>query len=1257
MDAILGAIDPALLEEGVGTVTTNGATISPIAASRSRPASATRPTQTFSRADTNTWQASNYAPQRDVNETRADYEDRLTHVSRKNPLVEACTRLGIKTGRTWTLERLCAALSDHCRTFTVSSSQKYGQGGRRSSVRATDQHDVLASALAHTAQPFHFSVPNDQRTARPRWQRLMVDPHYRQKRLAAALVIGRSSRRIRSIGCRSAHILGVGRSSGASSASGVSTALGAGRASGAARGASMASGAARGTSTASGAARGASTASQLEARPRHRPARGASTASGAGRGASSTSGAGWGASTSPGAGRGAASASGAARGASTASGAGRGASTSRAQVGAHPQRRTQVGVGAHSQRRAQLRARPQRREQLEAHPPREIKGQIFLCRRTALPPLKLPAPKLIHHHLKNCPSPPNPCVSPFGIVCRSRLDSPFCGSSHAVPHHIAPPRQFRRPEEVSPLVHITAFQEGDEDEDSEAALIRRYDVEGANHTNCWGTMMRKMGTRTRTRWMRGRRGTIQVDPSQRMRGADGPDPPEKRAFPIETHVLAVKRAAGNRRAGGLKTQNAMVRAWNEFTWNAMEAREIDDPIVEEHSLLRYIKFALNVPSVPAKASISPVHSWVRTYLAQSHLKKLFFGALRIRKEQDAADPSLARDRPAVTNRMDEGCGLVPGEDAPDIRANTWLPDVTEEQLEAVGKAFLAHSHWGGKAGKRGCVVNPVYTVFIPHLWPEMCPFGAFAFYFHYLHDEKNITQSMKIDWTVNSSLRSIRVLHGQNSPITRSTNRICITCTACLQECGIPVASQGPPASPSIGIQTRGLGVDAAETSCLGWVRGETYMDTYAPSLPKKVILAAAGYRDDEPYDPIWCHVNVPEQFLKLVCPIAEEILDKVTGRANMSGTTNHWQLVVKLRPYLFQCGAAIYQKWPQSSIFRLPAFMHTDIPLRSPGCSRNPIDLERIQNTLLRVALEEMRSLLASQNVQLKKLAAAFERRTSIFSPAQGFSASNYHSRALASAPYQMEDSSVAAASSPGLNHSPPRMDLVEPPVASYYEAGGVPGIFPPLLGQKSVHWSDVFKVVKQPHLLWSAWGPHKTLEQFGSIEKLWTAFIDGAPELDASGNSTGRLNPPLKLVEQYFQASWRCPEDKKERANIAKIWQRFREIPEWIDSHSTARDVSPDMIITELQAMRVGTSVRNEPRGLNWLQNELAVLRKAAKKAQTANHSSAGNLEPSSSSTSSSTSLGAAFVLQEPSTGTRRKREAAIDARRRPKKKLKMD
>ncbi|KAJ7693365.1 hypothetical protein B0H17DRAFT_933068, partial [Mycena rosella] len=793
----------------------------------------------------------------------------------------------------------------------------------------------------------------------------------------------------------------------------------------------------------------------------------------------------------------------------------------------------------------------------------------------------------------------------------------------------------------------------------------------------------------------------------------------KKAFRTRVRIEAVRRAEGSRRAGGLKTQAAMVKAWNEFVEHAITAGDIDDGIVDVHSLLLYIKYCAERPKRTRRGV--PIEG---TFLGASHLKKLFFGVLRIRKEQDAANLSLALARPAVSvivydaikNRMDEALervrnGLVPNEDAPDIRANTWLSEVTDEQLERIGQGFLAHRHlrlslfghlsWTTqhtsgnrgddfralklaelqphtllhpdkrtampsilglqgeeKAGRRGMrtVVNPVYSVFIPNLKPEMCPFGAFSFYFHYLHDEKNIMDSMAIDWTLNKSWRSIRVLHGQKSPTTpfNEQNMYNMYCRS-YQHAGFTSKLKAHLPRHLLGYKQEALGVDPAETSRLGRVRGETYMDTYAPALPKTAILAAAGYRVDEQYDPIWRHVRVPEQFLRMVCPIAEEIFDSVSGKPNLSGTANHWQMIMELRPYLFQCGAAIYQKWPNSSIFRLPAFMNKDVqnwivntfPSELSVLQANagsPVDLERIQNTFLRVALEEVRNLLASQSLELKKLVNMLQRRTAVFSPAQGFSTGNYHRQgayivmacttpllilaaAIAASESTHFDASAvdapsavvwspshpaatasSALSSPRTPHNPTTM--VEPPVASYYAKGmcmrsfqyytqcfqGAPlGIFPPLLGQKTVSWTQVFSLVKQPKMLWNSWGPQKTLKQFANVKEVWTTYIDGAPERDSSGNDTGRLKPPLKLVEQYFQAGWRCPDNKKERAQIAKVWQRFREIPEWIDVHSSARDVSPNVIIAELEAMRVDASTRDEPRGLNWLQAELAVLRKA--------------------------------------------------------------
>ncbi|PPQ83950.1 hypothetical protein CVT24_005889 [Panaeolus cyanescens] len=88
---------------------------------------------------------------------------------------------------------------------------------------------------------------------------------------------------------------------------------------------------------------------------------------------------------------------------------------------------------------------------------------------------------------------------------------------------------------------------------------------------------------------------------------------------------------------------------------------------------------------------------------QSQIKKLFFSALCIRKEQDARNPALRLNRLAifvhvwncVKGRMNEALqqvwdGLVPAEDAPNIVSNMFLDTITEEQRTAIGKGFLMH---------------------------------------------------------------------------------------------------------------------------------------------------------------------------------------------------------------------------------------------------------------------------------------------------------------------------------------------------------------------------------------------------------------------------------------------------------------------------------------------------------------------------------------------------------------------------------------
>ncbi|KAJ7906164.1 hypothetical protein B0H13DRAFT_2021438 [Mycena leptocephala] len=1053
MEAIRGVIDPVLLQEaGSGALapTTNGVTTS--SSTSPTPAPSPPRSRRFTKTEIAAWPASNYAPIRDANESRQEYETRLTHVTRKDPLYEVCNKLKITVPKTANLERLRRELANYW--FTPLSTHRQSALNRNTApapafprrARATNESDVLASVLTAPSEPFHFPpVPG-----------------------ALATVSSTIRGELRG----SVPLFHIGGPSGASAPS------------------------------------GSLDTSKDNAPKRRKKHRGKTSNTANNLPGSSTQ---------------------------------------------HPENTVTNRNGASTV-------------------PVALPSHSTQSSAAAGPPPQSPSP--------------TPGLGP-----------PFTPTR-------LPPEASTVQLQASPLVQIVPFQEGDDNENGEAALLRRFDVDGADAYELLGYEDEDDEEDTAV----GTGGDASSSQSSSSSDDDEEDThwtaEQKKAFRIRTRVDAAKRTEGNRRAGGRKTQNAMVRAWNEFTRNALAAGQIDDTIVDEHALLLYIKFCAERPKRTRKGVEIP-GTFVGAVIAS---KKLFFGALRIRKEQDAANPALASKRPAVSVfvydaikcRMDESLkrGLVPNEDAPDIRANTWLSQVTEEELERIGQGFLAHSHltwpysstrnighlsrrfralklaeiqWHllthpdnrttmlsilglqgeEKAGKRGMrtVINPVYTVFIAHLKPEMCPLGAFAFYFHYLYDEKELTKSMDIDWTSNSSWRQIRVLHGPRSPTTpfNEQNMYNMYCRA-YKHAGFTSRLKAHLPRHLLGYKQEALGVDAAETSRLGWVRGETYLDTYAPSLPKKAILAAAGYRDDEPYDPIWSNVLVPEHFLKLVCPIAEKVLDNVVGKPNLSGTTNHWQLIVKLRPYLFQCGAAIYQKWPESTIFRLPAFMDRTQ-------AGNPVDLQRIQNVFLRVALQEVRTLLGSTDMHRTINAVDFSDPSL---PFQSVGTPRTPRTSMNQTPLMSNQGT------PTRN----QVLLVEPPVAAYYAAGAPQGIFPPLLGQKSVNWTDIFKLVRQPKMLWSTWGPSKTLEQF-DLEELWAAWIT------------------------YFQASWRSPDNKKERGSIAKAWERLREIPEWIDHQSNARNISPDIVIAELRAIALAGSATDTPKGLNWLSKDLASRR----------------------------------------------------------------
>ncbi|KAI0352134.1 hypothetical protein OH77DRAFT_1523594 [Trametes cingulata] len=354
---------------------------------------------------------------------------------------------------------------------------------------------------------------------------------------------------------------------------------------------------------------------------------------------------------------------------------------------------------------------------------------------------------------------------------------------------------------------LTSFDE----EDDEEALIAQYDVQGAA-----GALLGYDG------------GDLDEDEEEELEDdMVGSDNEAFNRFRTKTRVQAVKRFENNRRAGGKKTQKANVKSWTIFLNEARTKRQVRDDIVDEHALLLYVNHTADRCKRDRRGNGIP-----GTRVGASQIKE-FFGALRIRKVQDAQDPGLAEKRPATTvrvydlvkARMDEALrrthlGLAPAEDAPDIVANTFLEEVTDEQLYSIRLAFLKHREiqialkgflaWTlcSASGKRGddiralrlcelqpytflhpdqmtkvpgilglqtedktghrgmkTTINPRKICWIAHRDPHMCPLGALALYLHYLYDHYRLQDKVDIDWSVNKSWRQVRLIFGL-SPTT-----------------------------------------------------------------------------------------------------------------------------------------------------------------------------------------------------------------------------------------------------------------------------------------------------------------------------------------------------------------------------------------------------------------------------------------------------------------------------------------------------------
>ncbi|KAH9939892.1 hypothetical protein B0H21DRAFT_812429 [Amylocystis lapponica] len=919
--------------------------------------------------------------------------------------------------------------------------------------------------------------------------------------------------------------------------------------------------------------------------------------------------------------------------------------------------------------------------------------------------------------------------------------------------------QGRRVASSSPA---SSVHPDDVDIEDDETLLDQYDVEGAHAQDLLGYDQDGLDEEDEDEDL-DEEDTLDLD-----------DDDNFRKYQTTVRVDAAKRSENNRRAGGRKTQKSIVKSWNLFLAEAKRKGQVKDDIVDEHSLLVYINHLAERPKRNRRGE--PI---VGTRIGASQIKKEFFGALRIRKVQDAHDPTLAIKRPATTvhvydavkARMNEALtrarlGLIPSEDAPDIIANTFLAQVTDEQLRDIGFGFLKHRelratinghlawtlqngsgnrgddvralklcemqpytwlHPNGetavysvlglqseeKAGGRGMksTVNPTYKCWIAHSNPILCPLGALALYYHFLYDHYKLEDKLAVQWSQNKSWRQVRLIFG-SSPTTayNESNLYNLYCQA-YKKANFASGIKAHLPRHQLGYQQERMGVDSHSTAKLGW-KHDTYHDVYAPQLPKTAscstagyaILGCHGYKAHEVYDPIWRKVPVPSQFLIQMCPMAEKIIAKVEGQANLVGTTKFWEMVVTLRPFMFQCAAALFEVVPQSSLFRLPALVlpevrqwmkvefQTQLTLLKAQ-AQNPVDLERLQNVLLRQSLEQMRVLLKEQTDQLRLLTDLLQRRTAVLSPAKAYSHASYarsvdptslsfvdptgsHASSTSTFPlgspivlstssparldppstidtetrahedtgiYEAQDNSLRAfiAPSPASPAAPrPRtqVDLVLPPTKAFCRPGEAQLVWPPVLGQGSVTWPEVFHLIKQPEYLWDVWKP-RSLEQM-DLETIWTCYNIGEAVVDANGDPTG-MKPPLRLVEQTFQASWRNTPAAR------KAWQRFREIPEWIENAIRNRGLCPADAIVQLEDLRQVDS-STALLGMSALCNKLSKQRKAL-----AAH--AGSIKASNSEQEASNGEQGSSVLEPAPAITAsglKRRAPTIGGRTKPKK-----
>ncbi|KAJ7242020.1 hypothetical protein C8J57DRAFT_1244263 [Mycena rebaudengoi] len=363
------------------------------------------------------------------------------------------------------------------------------------------------------------------------------------------------------------------------------------------------------------------------------------------------------------------------------------------------------------------------------------------------------------------------------------------------------------------------------------------------------------------------------------------------------------------------------------------------------------------------------------------------------------------------------------------------------------------------------------------------------------------------NWKSNKSWQNIRLLFGADPVVPYNENSLySLYCMAYKKSNFESNIKQHLPRH-MLGYLQEKMGSDTAK---LGWSRG-TYMDTYAPALPKNANLGTHGYKVHENYGVMFV-TRKPSSLASVRMQRAFLKRSKVQ-KTSLGHQTN---------------GKCVPQQYIKSALFKLPALQNPDVrnwmssifPVdlkRLKDSEKEPLDLARIQNEALRLSHEEVWVQLVQQTRILERMEQKFERRTADFSPAKGYSNEAYPKSQM-------------------LKHFPS------------YNLMTIHSLFTPMHKSRT-----------PPQLLMQK----RALVKTRDCMKLTTALsgrfsVPHLPEIIVRCMEALEVSNEMTLTEVWKAWSSR------------KFWERFREIPEWIETETSINSKSPEASISELEALR---------------------------------------------------------------------------------------